>query len=66
MPFSLTDLLLLVTGIAFLYWVTKKTPHSLPPGPKGWPFVGNLLDIPKETFYKKYSEWAQMYGAWIN
>ncbi|KAI3973176.1 hypothetical protein MKX01_020911 [Papaver californicum] len=41
---------------------TKTHSKSLPPGPPGWPVVGNLLDIgykPQETFLKL----QQKYGA---
>ncbi|KAL1672541.1 cytochrome P450 [Schizophyllum commune] len=31
----------------------------LPPGPKGWPIIGNLLDIPSTYEWEKYMEWAR-------
>ena len=37
----------------------------LPPGPKPLPFLGNLLDIPKEQPWVKYKEWAKQYGEWF-
>ncbi|KAI0263422.1 cytochrome P450 [Gloeopeniophorella convolvens] len=33
-----------------------------PPGPPPAPIIGNLLDIPKEDPWLKYSEYAQKYG----
>ncbi|KAF5376002.1 hypothetical protein D9757_008810 [Collybiopsis confluens] len=30
----------------------RRLPH--PPGPKGWPVIGNLLDIPKEKAHEAY------------
>lgn len=38
---------------------------SLPPGPKGYPVIGNLLDMPARTTqnWKKYAEWGEQYGV---
>ncbi|KAK5445352.1 hypothetical protein LTS15_010133 [Exophiala xenobiotica] len=34
----------------------------LPPGPKGKPLVGNLLDIPPQHSWLKFKSWADQYG----
>ncbi|EXJ54110.1 hypothetical protein A1O7_09447 [Cladophialophora yegresii CBS 114405] len=42
---------------------SKVPPHAkLPPGPKGKPIVGNLLDIPPKHSWLKFKEWADQYG----
>ncbi|KAI0061740.1 cytochrome P450 [Artomyces pyxidatus] len=33
-----------------------------PPGPRGLPIIGNLLDIPKNKSWLTYAEWAKTYG----
>jgi hypothetical protein len=34
----------------------------LPPGPKPFPFIGNLLDMPKEKDWETYRAWNERYG----
>lgn len=34
----------------------------LPPGPKGYPLVGNLLDIPVDKPWLIYDEWRKTHG----
>lgn len=47
------------------YWVLfKKLNRSrLPPGPSGWPVIGNLLDMPTSTEWVKYRDLGKEYGA---
>lgn len=35
----------------------------LPPGPKGYPIVGNLFDLPPTHFWEKFSAWGRQYGG---
>ncbi|KAJ8501740.1 hypothetical protein ONZ45_g12030 [Pleurotus djamor] len=35
----------------------------LPPGPKKYPIIGNLLDLPSEFEWFKYLEWSKEYGS---
>ena len=41
---------------------TKKRGFPLPPGPKGLPFVGNALQMPREREYRTFTEWGKQYG----
>jgi len=34
----------------------------LPPGPKGYPLIGNLLDVPIDQPWLVYDKWCQTYG----
>ncbi|KAF9456307.1 cytochrome P450 [Collybia nuda] len=37
----------------------------LPPGPKGYPIVGNLFDMPQERTWLVYNEWFKIYGDMV-
>jgi hypothetical protein len=34
----------------------------LPPGPKGYPLIGNLFDLPIDKPWLVYDEWRKTYG----
>jgi hypothetical protein len=34
----------------------------LPPGPKGYPLIGNLFDLPVDRAWLVYDEWSKIYG----
>lgn len=34
----------------------------LPPGPKGYPLIGNLFDLPVNKAWLVYDEWSKTYG----
>lgn len=38
------------------------SPGSKPPGPRGWPIIGNIRDIPRQKSWLAYTEWAKIYG----
>jgi hypothetical protein len=41
---------------------TKKNPAPYPPGPAGWPLIGNVLDIPRIKPCLTFAEWGEKYG----
>jgi hypothetical protein len=61
------NLFLGVVALWLIKKVTEKKPLGRPiPGPKGWPIIGNLLDVPNEVEYKVFSQWRQKYGERVN
>jgi hypothetical protein len=41
----------------------SKCHAPLPPGPPGYPLIGNLFDFPDEERWLTYTQWAKQYGA---
>ena len=39
--------------------------NSLPPGPKGLPLVGNLLDMPVEREWLTFARWGEVWGSLV-
>ncbi|KAG2128053.1 cytochrome P450 [Suillus bovinus] len=40
----------------------KKNPAPYPPGPPGWPLVGNIADIPHNKAWLTLAKWGKKYG----
>ncbi|KAG2117032.1 cytochrome P450 [Suillus discolor] len=60
------DLLCLTGVTAGVYLVKqvviKKNPAPYPPGPRRWPLIGNILDMPRIKPWVTFTEWGQKYG----
>ncbi|KAG2102493.1 cytochrome P450 [Suillus discolor] len=58
-------LCLACVGVYFLMWVfNKKNPAPYPPGPPGWPLIGNILDMPhiRVKPWLTFATWGKKYG----
>ncbi|XP_046326949.2 steroid 17-alpha-hydroxylase/17,20 lyase-like isoform X2 [Haliotis rufescens] len=63
LPSSLAGRAVLVgLGVGITTYLITKKRYKLPPGPRGWPLFGNLLEFRNETIYEKMTEWTAQYG----
>ena len=53
----------IILGLILLYAVLYlKSPYrKLPPGPRGYPIIGNILDLRSKPWIK-FAEWRKNYG----
>jgi hypothetical protein len=56
------DLCLACVGVYLLKQVFKKKNPAYPPGPPGWPLIGNVLDMPHIRPWLTFTEWGKKYG----
>jgi len=57
--------LAIATSLVLVYRKRRNARQSYPPGPKGYPLIGNVLDIPQDvpvwktaiSMGERYSEW---------
>ncbi|KAG2121123.1 cytochrome P450 [Suillus cothurnatus] len=56
------DLCLAGIGAYLVKQVLNKNPASYPPGPRGWPLIGNIQDIPQIKPWLTFAEWGKKYG----
>ncbi|KAG1753720.1 cytochrome P450 [Suillus paluster] len=65
MPTNITWLTICLAGVG-VYLVkqafSKKNPAPYPPGPPGWPLIGNILDMPHIKPSFNFAEWGKKYG----
>lgn len=62
-PIPLEQLVIIVV-VVFLIYCFSKTRQRLRslPGPRGWPILGNIFDIPTEYQWKTFAQWGEKYG----
>ena len=55
-----------ILGLCLVAWYVvrrnKRGDYPLPPGPKGVPIIGNLLDIPIRDEWVTFGKWSKDFG----
>ena len=61
---TLLDAAAILVAVILLnrFFNTKKRQGPLPPGPKGLPVIGNLLDMPASHEWRTFAQWGQRWG----
>ena len=56
-----------ILGLCLVAWyVTRRNKlggYPLPPGPKGFPIIGNLVDMPIRDEWVTFGKWSKDFGS---
>jgi hypothetical protein len=65
---TILDAGLILTGLFILQRLLarQKQKAPLPPGPKRWPLIGNLLDMPTSKEWLTFTDWGEKWGEWLS
>ncbi|GJE98985.1 cytochrome P450 [Phanerochaete sordida] len=59
-----TSALFAAVSILFLAFIfLRRARHRYPPGPQGWPLIGNLFNAPTSFEWLVYLEWSRKYNS---
>ncbi|CDO76961.1 hypothetical protein BN946_scf184281.g8 [Trametes cinnabarina] len=66
LPTPILFLLLGMVLVVFVYVRRNRRVGPLPPGPTGWPIVGNVLDMPASYHWRTFADWGKQWGDIIS
>ena len=47
------------------YWMNgQRQRRNLPPGPKKYPLIGNILSMPSTLEWETFAKWRKEYSMW--
>ena len=63
MTFTQLAFFLSILTIFVLNWMNdQRQGRNLPPGPKKYPLIGNLLSMPSTLEWETFAKWGQKYS----
>jgi hypothetical protein len=62
LPNSRWGLILVALVPLCVHYTRRSKQPSLPPGPRGLPFVGNIFDVPSDDIWLKFAELGDVWG----
>lgn len=62
MDMTPVDGICLVLVVVLSYRLIMSRTRSLPPGPRGYPLIGNLFDMPATQEWLAFAQWGDKYG----
>lgn len=64
-PSLVVDICAVVLALLLVRQLQESSTSSspLPPGPKSWPIIGNLLDWPRSKEWETFEQWKHQYGT---
>lgn len=54
--------IILSACVVSLYYIRPKRAARLPPGPRGLPFLGNVLQVPNKQHWLRFAEMGDIWG----
>ncbi|KAF9020326.1 cytochrome P450 [Hymenopellis radicata] len=60
------DYILFLAAFYFLWRILNRPSLSLPPGPRGYPIIGNVLDMPQSKPWEMFGQWGDRWVRDIN
>ncbi|KAI0321920.1 cytochrome P450 [Amylostereum chailletii] len=65
MSLSVLDVVALASLLLLVHKRRSSQATPRPPGPRGWPIIGNLLDMPQHESWKTFAELGERYGRMV-
>ncbi|KAI0041820.1 cytochrome P450 [Auriscalpium vulgare] len=60
--FSVVDAGIFILAVFLAWKMLHRKSFPLPPGPKGYPVIGSLLDFPTSQPWLTFAEWSKLWG----
>ncbi len=62
-PLAAVDCVVVVIVFQWLRFLRSRRDMNAPPGPKGYPIIGNVFDMMVPEIWVVAQEWGRKYGA---